>query len=172
MPASGPPCRRSRRPARRAPGDPDVPPGSAEEGGSTPVLHGAGRRAPVSLLGARFPGGEWRGGVALADGEIALLENVRFNSGEKKNEELARAYASLCDIFVMDAFGTAHRAQASTHGVAIRPVACAGPLLAAELNALEQALSDPARPLVAIVGGPRSPPNSLYWRRCRKKSIS
>jgi phosphoglycerate kinase len=86
---------------------------------------------------------------------VALLENVRFNPGEKKDdEELARAYADLCDIFVMDAFGTAHRAQASTHGVArYAPVACAGPLLAGELNALEQALSDPARPMVAIVGG-------------------
>lgn len=98
---------------------------------------------------------DWRGGVELAEGEIALLENVRFNPGEKKDdEELALAYASLCDIFVMDAFGTAHRAQASTHGVAkLAPVACAGPLLAGELEALEQALTDPARPLVAIVGG-------------------
>ena len=98
---------------------------------------------------------DWRGGVELADGEIALLENVRFNPGEKKDdEELARAYASLCDIFVMDAFGTAHRAQASTHGVGkFAPVACAGPLLAGELNALELALSNPARPMVAIVGG-------------------
>ena len=98
---------------------------------------------------------EWREGVDLADGEIALLENVRFNPGEKSDDEtLSRAYASLCDIFVMDAFGTAHRAQASTHGVALHaPVACAGPLLAGELNALEQALSAPARPMVAIVGG-------------------
>lgn len=98
---------------------------------------------------------EWREGVELADGEIALLENVRFNPGEKADDEaLSRAYASLCDIFVMDAFGTAHRAQASTHGVArLAPVACAGPLLAGELNALEQALSAPARPMVAIVGG-------------------
>jgi phosphoglycerate kinase len=98
---------------------------------------------------------DWRGGVELADGEIALLENVRFNPGEKKDdEELARAYAALCDIFVMDAFGTAHRAQASTHGVAkFAPVACAGPLLEGELNALELALSNPARPMVAIVGG-------------------
>jgi phosphoglycerate kinase len=98
---------------------------------------------------------DWRGGIELAEGEIALLENVRFNPGEKKDdEELSRAYASLCDIFVMDAFGTAHRAQASTHGVAkLAPVACAGPLLAGELEALEQALTDPARPLVAIVGG-------------------
>ncbi|MCX2801223.1 phosphoglycerate kinase [Microbulbifer thermotolerans] len=98
---------------------------------------------------------EWRNGVELADGEVALLENVRFNPGEKKDDEaLAKAYASLCDIFVMDAFGTAHRAQASTHGVAkFAPVACAGPLLAAELDALEKALANPARPMVAIVGG-------------------
>ena len=98
---------------------------------------------------------EWRLGVELNDGEVALLENVRFNPGEKADDEtLARAYAGLCDIFVMDAFGTAHRAQASTHGVArYAPVACAGPLLAAELEALEQALADPARPMVAIVGG-------------------
>ena len=104
---------------------------------------------PVALAG------QWREGVDLADGEIALLENVRFNPGEKADDEaLSRAYASLCDIFVMDAFGTAHRAQASTHGVALHaPVACAGPLLAGELNALEQALSAPARPMVAIVGG-------------------
>ncbi len=105
--------------------------------------------APVRLAS------QWREGVELADGEVALLENVRFNPGEKKDDdELARAYAALCDVFVMDAFGTAHRAQASTHGVArFAPVACAGPLLAGELNALEQALSDPARPMVAIVGG-------------------
>jgi phosphoglycerate kinase len=98
---------------------------------------------------------DWRDGVEMAEGEIVLLENVRFNPGEKADDEaLARAYAGLCDIFVMDAFGTAHRAQASTHGVGrFAPEACAGPLLAAELNALEQALSDPARPLVAIVGG-------------------
>ncbi|MFC6633427.1 phosphoglycerate kinase [Microbulbifer taiwanensis] len=98
---------------------------------------------------------EWRDGVELADGDVALLENVRFNPGEKKDdEELAKAYASLCDIFVMDAFGTAHRAQASTHGVAkFAPTACAGPLLAAELDALEKALAEPARPMVAIVGG-------------------
>ena len=98
---------------------------------------------------------DWRLGVELNDGEVALLENVRFNPGEKADdEELARAYAGLCEIFVMDAFGTAHRAQASTHGVAkFAPVACAGPLLEGELNALEQALSAPARPMVAIVGG-------------------
>ncbi|KJS05174.1 MAG: phosphoglycerate kinase [Gammaproteobacteria bacterium BRH_c0] len=104
---------------------------------------------PVTLVS------DWRNGVELADGDIALLENVRFNPGEKKNsDELAQAYASLCDIFVMDAFGTAHRAEASTHGVAkFAPVACAGPLLAAELEALEKALAMPQRPLVAIVGG-------------------
>lgn len=98
---------------------------------------------------------DWQNGLELGDGELVLLENVRFNPGEKKDDEsLARQYAALCDIFVMDAFGTAHRAQASTHGVArFAPVACAGPLLAAELDALERALKNPKRPLVAIVGG-------------------
>lgn len=98
---------------------------------------------------------EWEDGIDLNDGEVVLLENVRFNPGEKKDvESLAKAYASLCDIFVMDAFGTAHRAQASTHGVAkFAPVACAGPLLAGELSALEKALAKPARPMIAIVGG-------------------
>ena len=98
---------------------------------------------------------DWRSGVELSSGEVALLENVRFNIGEKADDEtLAKDYAALCDIFVMDAFGTAHRAQASTHGVArYAPMACAGPLLAGELSALELALRDPARPLVAIVGG-------------------
>ncbi|MFQ5486936.1 MAG: phosphoglycerate kinase [Gammaproteobacteria bacterium] len=91
----------------------------------------------------------------VAGGEVVILENVRFNKGEKKNDdELARKYASLCDVFVMDAFGTAHRAQASTHGVAkYAPVACAGPLLAGELDALGKALDNPRRPMVAIVGG-------------------
>ncbi len=98
---------------------------------------------------------DWREGVAVAEGEVVLLENVRFNPGEKKNDEaLSKAYAALCDVFVMDAFGTAHRAQASTHGVArFAPRACAGPLLAAELDALAKALAEPARPMVAIVGG-------------------
>ncbi len=97
----------------------------------------------------------WREGVEVASGAIVLLENVRFNVGEKGDDEaLARAYAALCDIFVMDAFGTAHRAEASTHGVArFAPQACAGPLLARELDALKQVLQNPARPLVAIVGG-------------------
>ncbi len=91
----------------------------------------------------------------LNDGDVALLENVRFNAGEKADDEaLAKRYASLCDVFVMDAFGTAHRAQASTHGVGrFAPIACAGPLLAAELDALGKALHEPAKPVVAIVGG-------------------
>lgn len=95
------------------------------------------------------------GGVEVAAGEVALLENVRFNAGEKKdNEDLAKKYAALCDVFVMDAFGTAHRAQASTHGAGkFAPVACAGLLLAEELDALNKALANPARPMVAIVGG-------------------
>ncbi|MBY6191253.1 phosphoglycerate kinase [Microbulbifer agarilyticus] len=123
----------------------------AEEFSLAPVAQHLGK-----LLGKDVPVvKDWQGGVELADGEVALLENVRFNQGEKKDDEaLAKQYASLCDIFVMDAFGTAHRAQASTHGVAkFAPVACAGPLLAAELDALEQALANPARPMVAIVGG-------------------
>lgn len=94
-------------------------------------------------------------GVEVNAGEIVVLENVRVNKGEKKNDpELGKKYAALCDVFVMDAFGTAHRAQASTYGVAeFAPVACAGPLLAAELDALGKALKEPARPMVAIVGG-------------------
>ena len=92
---------------------------------------------------------------SLSDGEVVILENVRFNKGEKKNDdELSEKYAALCDVYVMDAFGTAHRAQASTHGVAkFAPTACAGPLLAGELEALGKALDNPARPMIAIVGG-------------------
>ena len=94
-------------------------------------------------------------GVEVNAGEIVVLENVRVNKGEKKNDpELGKKYAALCDVFIMDAFGTAHRAQASTYGGAeFAPVACAGPLLAAELDALGKALKEPARPMVAIVGG-------------------
>ncbi len=97
----------------------------------------------------------WLDGVELADGEVVLCENVRFNEGEKANDDgLAKRMAALCDVYVMDAFGTAHRAQASTHGVAkYAPIACAGPLLAGELDALGKALDNPARPMVAIVGG-------------------
>jgi phosphoglycerate kinase len=98
---------------------------------------------------------DWLDGVTTGAGEIVLLENVRFNKGEKKDsEELAKRMAALCDIYVMDAFGTAHRAEASTHGVAkYAPIACAGPLLVSELSALETALEKPARPLLAIVAG-------------------
>ncbi|MDF3031778.1 MAG: pgk [Moraxellaceae bacterium] len=94
-------------------------------------------------------------GVELQPGEVVLFENVRFNKGEKKNvDDLAQKYAALCDVFVMDAFGTAHRAEGSTHGVAkFAKMACAGPLLAAELDALEKALAKPVRPMVAIVAG-------------------
>ncbi len=98
---------------------------------------------------------DYLGGVDVAPGEVVVFENVRFNKGEKKNaDDLSNQYAALCDIYVMDAFGTAHRAEASTHGVAkFAPIACAGPLLAAELEALGKALDKPARPMVAIVGG-------------------
>lgn len=94
-------------------------------------------------------------GFEVNEGEVVVLENCRFNKGEKKNaEDLSKKYAALCDVFVMDAFGTAHRAQATTYGVAqFAPVACAGPLLAAELEALGKAMDNPARPMVAIVGG-------------------
>ncbi|MCH4294857.1 phosphoglycerate kinase [Shewanella sp. 3B26] len=94
-------------------------------------------------------------GVDVAVGEVVVFENVRFNKGEKKNDEaLSKKMAALCDVYVMDAFGTAHRAEASTNGVGLyAPIACAGPLLAAELDALGKALDNPARPLVAIVGG-------------------
>lgn len=99
---------------------------------------------------------DWvNGGFDVAEGEVVLLENCRINKGEKKNvEETAKKYAALCDVFVMDAFGTAHRAEASTYGVAqFAPVACAGMLLTEELDALTKALLSPARPMVAIVGG-------------------
>lgn len=98
---------------------------------------------------------EYSRGVALTSDELVVLENVRFNEGEKANDEnLAKRYASLCDVFVMDAFGTAHRKEASTYGVAqFAPKACAGPLLAGELSALGKALNNPARPMIAVVGG-------------------
>jgi phosphoglycerate kinase len=98
---------------------------------------------------------DWLDGVEVGPGEVVLLENVRFNAGEKKDaDDLSRRMAALCDIYVMDAFGTAHRAEASTHGVAkYAPIVCAGPLLVSELSALETALEKPARPLLAIVAG-------------------
>lgn len=119
------------------------------------------KMAPVAariseLLGFDVPVvADWKNGITLESGKLVLLENVRFNKGEKKdNEELAKAYASLCDVFVMDAFGTAHRAEASTHGVGkFAPIACAGILLGDELDALEKALAKPARPMLAIVAG-------------------
>ncbi|MCC6193827.1 MAG: phosphoglycerate kinase [Burkholderiales bacterium] len=108
---------------------------------------------PVPLVRDWVDGGGWH--AALKPGEVVLLENCRFNRGEKKDsEELARRMAKLCDVYVNDAFGTAHRAEATTHGLArAAPVACAGPLLAAELDALTRALASPKRPLVAIVAG-------------------
>jgi len=117
--------------------------------------------APVArrlseLLGREVPlVADWVDGVSVAPGKVVLLENVRVNKGEKKNSpELARKMAALCDIFVNDAFGTAHRAEASTYGIAeYAPVACAGPLLAAEIDAITQALASPKRPLLAIVAG-------------------
>ena len=117
--------------------------------------------APVAarlseLLGREVPLlREYLNGVDVAPGQLVLLENCRMNVGEKADDEaLARRYAALCDVFVMDAFGTAHRAQASTHGVIrFAPVAAGGPLLMAELDALDKALADPARPLLAIVAG-------------------
>ena len=117
--------------------------------------------APVAkrlseLLGAEVPlVRDWLGGVSVEPGTAVLLENCRFNLGEKKNDDaLARKMAALCDIYVNDAFATSHRAEATTHGIAkYAPVACAGPLLAAELEALGKALESPKRPLVAIVGG-------------------
>src|SRR6202050_4137395 len=123
----------------------------AEEFSLAPVA-----RRLTQLLGVPTPlTRDWLDGIAVAPGEVVLLENVRFNKGEKKNDEqLSRKMAALCDVYVMDAFGTAHRAEASTHGVAkYAPVACAGPLLVSELTALETALEKPARPLLAIVGG-------------------
>ncbi|MBY0579041.1 MAG: phosphoglycerate kinase [Burkholderiales bacterium] len=124
----------------------------SEENSLKPVADDISQRLakPVRLIR------DWvDGGFDVAAGELVVLENCRINKGEKKNEdETAKKYAALCDVFVMDAFGTAHRAEASTHGVAkFAPIACAGILLTEELDALEKALANPARPMVAIVGG-------------------
>lgn len=131
--------------------------GRPEEGVHDDSLSLAPVAARLSeLLGIAVPlRRDWLDGVECPGGHAVLLENVRFNKGEKKdNEELSRRMAALCDVFVMDAFATAHRAEASTHGVArFAKVACAGPLLVGELEALERALEKPARPLAAIVGG-------------------
>ncbi len=131
--------------------------GRPKEGEPDPALSLAPVAAALAeLLGRPVPlVSDWRGGVKVAPGEVVLLENVRFNRGEKRNDDdLARTYAALCDLFVMDAFGTAHRAEASTAGVTrFAPQACAGPLLAAELEALGRALAHPERPMLAVVGG-------------------
>jgi phosphoglycerate kinase len=124
----------------------------SEENSLKPVADNIAARLgkPVRLIK------DWvDGGFDVAEGELVVLENCRINKGEKKNvDETAKKYAALCDVFVMDAFGTAHRAEASTHGVAkYAPVACAGILLTEELDALDKALANPARPMVAIVGG-------------------
>ena len=122
-----------------------------EESSLKPVAEHLGK-----LLGREVPViRDWLNGVELNDGDVVLFENVRFNKGEgKDNEELSKKMAALCDIYVMDAFGTAHRAQASTHGVGkFAPVACAGPLLADELEALSRATAQPQKPVLAIVGG-------------------
>lgn len=131
--------------------------GRPKEGEESQALSLAPVAARLSeLLGKPVPlRKNWIDGVDCQAGSAVLCENVRFLRGEKKDDEqLSRRMASLCDVFVMDAFGTAHRAEASTHGVArYAPVACAGPLLVGELEALERALKDPARPLIAVVGG-------------------
>jgi phosphoglycerate kinase len=123
----------------------------AEEFSLAPVAKRLAQLLGVSVAFKK----DWLDGVEVGPGEVVLLENVRFNKGEKKDDEdLSRRMAALCDIYVMDAFGTAHRAEASTHGVAkYAPVVCAGPLLVSELSALETALEKPARPLLAIVAG-------------------
>ena len=131
--------------------------GRPEEGKFAPEFSLAPVAARLSqLLGQPVPlATQWLDGVECAPGSVVLCENVRYNAGEKADDEaLSRRMAKLCDIYVMDAFGTAHRAEASTHGVGrFAPIACAGPLLVAELDALERALAKPARPLVAIVAG-------------------
>jgi phosphoglycerate kinase len=133
--------------------------------------------APVAtalseLIGVRIPlVRDWLAGVDVPPGELVLFENVRFEKGEEADDaSLAKRMAALCDVFVMDAFGTAHRAQASTNGVArYAPIACAGPLLVAELEALGSVLDDPARPLVAIVGGAKVSTKLEVLRELAKK---
>jgi phosphoglycerate kinase len=125
--------------------------------------------APVPLVKDWVDGGAWH--AALKPGSVVLLENCRFNKGEKKDDEgLARKMASLCDVYVNDAFGTAHRAEATTHGIAkFAPVACAGPLMAAELDALGAALANPKRPLVAIVAGSKVSTKLTVLKELAKK---
>jgi phosphoglycerate kinase len=136
--------------------------------------------APVAerlsqLIGRKVPLlRDWTGGVEVKPGEVVLLENCRFNPGEKKNDEaLSRRMAALCDVYVNDAFGTAHRAEATTHGIArFAAVACAGPLLAAELDALGRALASPKRPLVAIVAGSKVSTKLTILKTSRSASTS
>jgi phosphoglycerate kinase len=125
--------------------------------------------APVPLVKDWIEGGPWH--AALKPGSVVLLENCRFNKGEKKDDEgLARKMASLCDVYVNDAFGTAHRAEATTHGIAkFAPAACAGPLMAAELDALGAALANPKRPLVAIVAGSKVSTKLTVLKELAKK---
>jgi phosphoglycerate kinase len=125
--------------------------------------------APVPLVKDWVDGGAWH--AALKPGSVVLLENCRFNKGEKKDDEgLARKMASLCDVYVNDAFGTAHRAEGTTHGIAkFAPVACAGPLMAAELDALGAALASPKRPLVAIVAGSKVSTKLTVLKELAKK---
>ncbi|MFT4810338.1 MAG: phosphoglycerate kinase [Arenicella sp.] len=124
---------------------------SADEFSLLPVVNYLNEKTELNVRLAK----DYLDGVDINDGEVVVLENVRFNVGESKDDDtLAKQYAALCDIYVMDAFGTAHRAQASTHGVGVfAPVSCGGPLLVGELDALGKALNNPKRPLVAIVGG-------------------
>src|SRR5512137_1984637 len=124
---------------------------------------------PVPLVKDWVDGGAWH--AALKPGSVVLLENCRFNKGEKKDDEgLARKMASLCDVYVNDAFGTAHRAEATTHGIAkFAPVACAGPLMADELDALTRALANPRRPLVAIVAGAKVSTKLTILKELAKK---
>ena len=147
--------------------------GRPKEGVKDPALSLAPVAARLSeLLGKPVRlADDWLGGIEAEPGEVVLLENVRFNKGEKADDEaLARRMAALCDVYVMDAFGTAHRAEASTHGVArFAPVACAGPLLVNELEALERALHEPARPLVAVVGGSKVSTSSRCWRTSSRR---
>ena len=131
--------------------------GRPKEGVPTPEdsLEPVAKRL-TQLLGRDVPLlRDWISGVVVQPGEVVLLENCRFNKGEKADDEaLAKKMAALCDVYVNDAFGTAHRAEATTHGIArFAPIACAGPLMAAELDALGKALASPARPLVAVIGG-------------------
>ena len=119
------------------------------------------------LLGRDVPVlADWVGGVAVAPGQVVMLENCRVNKGEKKNNEaLAQQMAALCDIYVNDAFGTAHRAEGTTYGIAqFAPIACAGPLLSAEIDAITKALANPKRPLAAIVAGAVAALRYQVWR--------